>query len=168
MHKPLLVAACVMLALVAVGANTASAQQAPQTRYVTVTSFDVPYGPDRGKVISFVNEYFLPATQLNPKVLNSRMLVHNWGSDAAQIVMMAEYANWADIEADCGKPCDDYYAQHPNIEEGQPGYAEFQEKAALFNKAFSTHHDEIYVVGMNRSVVEGKRPSLVGPAPANN
>jgi len=158
--------ACACALAIFMTTGTAQAQQQDsQSRYVIVTSFDVPYGPDRAKVLSYLNEYFLPGTQHNPTVRNSRVLMHNWGGDAMQVVLVEEYDNWADIMAPCGKPCDDYNAQHKAPEEGEAGYAEYQEKTNLFFKAFSSHSDEIYTTNMNRAVVEGKRPTLVGPAP---
>jgi hypothetical protein len=158
--------ACALALAVFMTASHAEAQE-QNSRYVVVTTFDVPYGPDRGKVLSYLNEYFLPTTQLNPKVRNSRVLMHNWGKDAMQVVMFEEYDTWADIMAPCGQPCDDYNAQHAAPEEGEAGYTEYQEKSDLFFKAFSSHSDEIYTTNMNRAVNEGKRPTLIGaPAPA--
>jgi hypothetical protein len=49
---------------------------------------------------------------------------------------------------------------------GQDGYAEYQEMSDLFNKAYSSHKDEIYLTNMDRAMVEGKTPNWVGPAPA--
>jgi hypothetical protein len=157
--------ACALAIFLSFGSAEAQQQDSPM-RYVTVTTFDVPYGSDRGKVMSFLNEYMLPATQLNPNVKNFRLLTHVWGSDGMQVIMEAEYDNWADIEADCGKTCDDYYAVHAAPTDGQDGYAEYQEASDLFNKYYSSHTDEIYLTNMNRAMVEGKTPNWVGPTPA--
>lgn len=110
-----------------------------------------------------MREYVLPATQLNPKVINYRVMLHNWGSDGAQVVLMAEYANFADIEADCGKPCADYYAAHPNPKEGDAGYTAWSEARDLFSRYYSHHHDEIYQAYMNGAKVEGTTMGTVGP-----
>jgi hypothetical protein len=131
---------------------------------VTATSVEVPFGDDRAKFISFLEEYFLPGIQLHPKVKNFRMLNHNWGSNASAIVLVAEYDTFADIEAECGQPCDDYFAQHEAPEEGDAGYEEYQEKLAVFNKYYAKHSDEIYSTNMNRAVVEGRMQGRVGPA----
>lgn len=139
--------------------------QDPPVRYVTATSFNVPFGPDRAEVMSFLEEYFLPGIQLNPAVRNFRLLTHNWGSNGMTVVMVAEYDNWADIEGDCGQPCDDYFAQHEAPEEGDDGYQEYQEKSTAFNAAYGSHSDEIYTTNMNRAVVEGQMQGTVGPAP---
>jgi hypothetical protein len=164
----LLVAVCAIAAIAVLGVPTAEAQDAPPVvRYVASTSFDVPY-QDRAQVVSFLEEYFLPGYQLHPKVLNFRMLNHNWGSSGSQIIMVAEYATFADIDADCGAPCEAYYAQHEAPEEGEAGYAEYEEKADLFNKYYSSHSDEIYATQMRRAVVEGEMQGTVGPTPAED
>jgi hypothetical protein len=161
------VCTCALATFIAVG--HARAQEAPPpTRYITATSFKVPFGPDRGNVIAFLREYFMPGYQLNPHVLNFRLLNHSWGSDAMDFVLIAEFATWADITADCGKPCDDYFAQHEAPEEGEAGYEEYQAKWDAFNKAYQNHHDEIYVTNMNRAVVEGQMQGTVGLAPEGN
>ncbi|HET6363177.1 MAG TPA: hypothetical protein VFH11_14140, partial [Gemmatimonadota bacterium] len=156
---------CALAILMSFGYAQAQQQDSPM-RYVTVTTFDVPYGPDRPKVMAFLNEYFLPATQLHPNVRNFRLLTHVWGSDGMQVIMQAEYDNWADIEADCGQPCDDYFDQHAAPTVGEDGYVEYQEMSDLFNKAYSSHTDEIYLTNMDRAMVEGKTPNWVGPTPA--
>lgn len=166
MRKMLLVAVCAIAAIAVLGVPTAEAQDTPPVvRYVASTSFNVAFGPDRGKVISFLEEYFLPGYQLNPKVLNFRMLNHNWGSNGSQIILVAEYATFADIEADCGEPCETYFAQHEAPEEGEAGYAEYREKSDLFSKYYSTHSDEIYSTPMRRAVVEGEMQGTAGPTP---
>ena len=157
--------ACALAIVLTSGYAQAQQQDASPMRYVTVTTFDVPYGPDRAKVMSFLNEYFLPGTQLHPDVRNFRLLTHVWGSDGMQVIMEAEYDNWADIEADCGQPCDDYFDVHVAPVVGEDGYEEYQEKADLFNKYYSNHTDEIYLTNMNRAMVEGKTPAWVGPTP---
>lgn len=156
-------AAMAALTLLAVTASPMAAQEdeGPGTRVVTVTSFDVPFG-DRGTVIPFMVERFLPATQLNPKAMNVRVLFHNWGADAASVAIVAEYATFADIESDCGQPCDDYYDANPPPAEGTPEREEFDEAAALWSKYYSHHRDEIYVTPMGMAKVEGEMMGPVG------
>ncbi|CAN5133538.1 hypothetical protein BH18GEM1_BH18GEM1_15240 [soil metagenome] len=154
----------VVCTMSAVEPARAQEQEEPTIRYVAATSFDVPFY-DREKVVSFLEEYFLPGYQLDPRIRNFRMLNHQWGSNASTIVLVAEYDSWADIEADCGQPCDDYDAQHEEPEEGDPGYAEYQEKQAAFQKYYAAHSDEIYTTSMSRAVVEGEMQGTVGPAP---
>ncbi len=131
----------------------------PVTRIVTVTSFKLPF-QHRSTVIPWMQKYVLPGTQLNPLAINFRLVFHNWGSDAADVVLVTEYASWADIEADCGQPCDDYDEANPEPEEGEEGYEAYEEAQALFSKYFSRHRDEIYSTPMGMAKVEGE---LMGP-----
>lgn len=164
MHRTVLATVTFAAACVLVSTAPARAQddQPPPTRYVVATSFDVPF-QDRGELMPWLTEYFLPGYQLHPEVVNFRMLVHNWGSDASTIVFVAEYEEFADIEAECGQPCDDYFEQHEEPEEGDEGYEEYQRRLGLFQKYFSKHRDEIYTTNMNRAIVEGQMQGPVGP-----
>lgn len=139
-------------------------EEGPGTRIVTATIFQVPFA-ERSKVFPFMREYFLPGIQLNPNVLNFRLLVHNWGSDASQVVLLSEYASLADIEAECGQPCEDYQAAHPEPEEGTPEREEFEERQAAFSKYYTRHRDEIYLANMEVAKVEGELMGPVGPPP---
>lgn len=155
--------------LIAPGSAPAQQQQqeqdVPGTRVVTVTTFDVPFA-DRSKVFPFMRDYFIPGTQLNPHVINFRVMIHNWGANAAQVLMVAEYAKFADIEADCGQACADYYDRNPEPEEGSPEWEAFVEGRDLFNKYYATHRDEIYTANMMSAKVEGQIVGRVGPPPA--
>ena len=148
----------------AVGRAQQEEEEGPGTRVVTATIFQVPF-TERSKVFPFMREYFLPFTQLNPKVLNFRVLVHNWGSDASQVVLLSEYASFADIEAECGQPCEDYQTAHPEPEEGTPEREEFEERQAAFSEYFGHHRDEIYLANMEVAKVEGELMGPVGPPP---
>ncbi len=160
----ILVAGTVCVAAPA-SAQAGGQQTPPSQRYVTVTTFDVPY-QDRAKVLPFIREYVIPAMQLNPKTINFRVMLHNWGSDASQVALVSEFASFADIESECGKPCDDYYAQHPNPKEGDPKFAAFTEASNLFSRYYANHRDEIYNAGMGTAKVEGRMVGTVGPAPS--
>jgi len=129
--------------------------EGPGTRITTVTSFNVPFG-DRGTVIPFMVDRVLPATQLNPKAITVRLLFHNWGSDASQVAIVAEYASLADVDSECGQPCKDYFDANPIPEEGTPEREAFDKAGALFSKYYSRHSDEIYVAPMGFAKVEGK------------
>jgi hypothetical protein len=157
-------AAIAAAALFATSSAQAQEPPPPPTRVTAVTTVEVPFGDDRQKFISFLEEYFLPGYQLNPKVKNFRMLNHNWGSNAEQILLVAEYDTFADIEAEC-TPCDEYFEQHEAPEEGEDGYEAYQDKLEVFNKYYAKHSDEIYSANMNRAVVEGRMQGRVGPAP---
>lgn len=136
-------------------------QEEPGTRVTTVTSFEVPF-QHRPQVMPFLMERVIPATQLNPNVINFRVLLHNWGGNASDVHLVAEYADIADIESDCGQPCDDYFEANPAPEEGDEGYEDFQEAQELFDKYYSHHRDEILVAPMMAAKVEGEMMGPVG------
>ncbi len=168
MRKALLTSLLAVLAFGFTGVNLAHAQdEGPGTRYVTVTSFDVPFN-DRAQVFQHITERFLPAIKLNPNVVNSRVLLHNWGANASQVVMVAEYETWEAIEADCGQPCDDFYEANPAPDEGDDGYEEYQERQRLFSKYYAHHSDEIYTSPLGAAKIEGELRGPVVPAPSDN
>lgn len=136
-------------------------QEGPGTRVMTVTTFDVPI-QHRSTVMPFIVQRVAPSSQLNPKVLNYRIMLHNWGGNAAEVVMISEYANIADIESDCGQPCDDYFEANPAPAEGDEGYEDFQKAQELFQKYYSHHTDEIYSAPMMVAKVEGEMMGPVG------
>lgn len=154
-------AAVVGAALALPTGAVAQEEEGPGQRVMTVTSFDVPFN-DRNVVLPFMMERIVPGTQLNPKVINFRVSFHNWGANADQVLMIAEYADFADIESDCGQPCDDYYDANPAPEEGEQGYEDFQKAQRLFNKYYAHHSDEIYVSPMGVAKVEGEMMGPVG------
>lgn len=163
MKKTLLLAVsvCLTFALLAPAIAEAQEDEEPEARYVVVTSFKVPYY-DRDKVVPFVVDRVLPGTQLNPKVVTARLLFHNWGSDAADMAIVAEYENIEDIHAECGAPCEEYYEANPSPEEGEAGYEEFREQQKAFDKYYARHSDEIYFTPMEEAVVEGAFQGTVG------
>ena len=131
----------------------------PPTRIVTVTTWDVPFG-ERGVFFDWFSERFLPSAQLNPNVLNLRVMTHRWGSNASQVVMVSEYESMETMTAGCGQPCEDYFDAHPAPEEGEEGYEEYQEGLEAFQKYYSHHKDEIFTAFMPVAKVEGE---LMGP-----
>lgn len=157
-----LCALLVAVSLVVLPASVdAQEDEGPGNRVVTVTSFKVPFN-DRPVVMPFLIERFVPATQLNPNVISFRVLLHNWGGNASDVMIVAEYDDISEIESDCGQPCDDYYEAHPAPEEGEEGYADFQKAQELFNKYYAHHRDEIYVAPMMVAKVEGEMMGPVG------
>jgi len=136
----------------------------PGTRTVSVTTFDVPYGPNRGPALTFMRNRMLPATQLNPNIITSRVLFHAWGSNADQVIMVAEYADMEGLAAGCGQPCADWNEANPAPEEGDEGYEAFDKGRTLFFKYYSHHTDEIYSAPMGITKNEGEVLGRVGPA----
>lgn len=143
------------------GNAPAQEQEGPGSRVMTVTTFDVPI-QHRSTVMPFIVQRVAPATQLNPRVLNFRIMMHNWGGNAAEVIMISEYADIADIEADCGQPCEEYFEANPDPVEGDEGYEEFQKARQLFQEYYSAHRDEIYSTPMMVAKVEGKMMGRVG------
>lgn len=137
----------------------------PPARVMAVTRFDVPY-QDQAAVWRFLRDYYLPGLQLNPKVVNLRVMTHLYGSDASEVIILHEYADWADIEAPCGQACDDYGKDHPTPSEGSPEWEAFSSDRSLFQKYYSGHRDEVYSVIAGASKLEGRLAGRVGPPPA--
>lgn len=153
-----------LVAAVTLAAAPAFAQddEGPANRVVVVTTFDLPY-QHRGAVFPWMEEYFIPAVQLNPHVISARVLTHLYGSHGSRVAIVAEYADIADIEADCGAPCEEYYEAHPAPEEGEEGYEENREAVELFNKYFSHHEDMIWSSNSEFAKTEGELVGNVGP-----
>lgn len=116
----------------------------PQVRYITTSTFNVPMGPERQKVMTFIRNVMAPMAKVNPNILSFRVAVHDYGSDSRDIVLIREYANWNAIDADCGTPCDNYWEANPRPEEGSEEYQTWQEAWEAFRDHYAQHRDEIY------------------------
>jgi hypothetical protein len=152
MHKyiSLLFAGAVLLLMTPLAAfGQEEEEPEPEIHYVTATVFDVPPGEEGQKVMGWIDAVMVPITKVNPNVLHSSVLQHNWGSNSAEIVLAAEYADWAAIEADC-EPCDAWFEEN-QPEEGTPEREEWDAMAEAFFKAYNGHRDEIYLKNMNRA-----------------
>jgi hypothetical protein len=149
-HFSLLFAGAVVLLMTPLAAFAQEEEEPePEIHYVTVSIFDVPPGEEGQKVMGFIDAVMVPITKMNPNVLHSSVLQHNWGSNSAEIVLAAEYADWASIEADCAE-CDAWF-EETQPEEGTPEREEWDAMAAAFFKAYNGHRDEIYVKNMDRA-----------------
>ena len=120
----------------------------PEIHYITATVFDVPSGEKGQKVMEYIQSVIVPTNQLNSNVLHSSVLTHNWGSNSAEIVLVAEYADWAAIEASCGEPCQAWFEEN-QPEEGTPEREEWDAMAQAFSRAYNGHRDEIYEKNMD-------------------
>jgi hypothetical protein len=141
--------ALLALSLVAVPASARAQDAEPEVRYITTSTFDVPMGPERQKVMRFIRNVMAPMAKVNPNLLSFRVAVHDYGTDSRDIVLIREYASWAAIDADCGKPCDDYRNANPGPEEGTEEAKEWREAWEAFRDHYATHRDEIYTVNMD-------------------
>lgn len=140
-----------LLATAGLTASTARAQAAPpatpETRVLTISSFRVPLGEDRQKVIDFMRKWMVEPARLNPNILSYRIIQHFYGSNASDVAIVAEYPSWGAINAECA-PCNAWFeANQPK--EGTPERKAVDEATALFLKYYGTHRDEVYNVNMS-------------------
>lgn len=144
--------ALALAALVAAPATLRAQDDAPpETRVITITSFNIPGGEEGQKVLSFFDDVVAPQARNNPNVLSYRVAQHYWGSNSSQMLIIAEYSDWNAVEADCGAPCDAWTEANVPAE-GTPEREEFDDMAGAYGRAFfAGHQDEIYLVNMNRA-----------------
>jgi hypothetical protein len=129
-------------------ASPALAQDSPPTIHVvTVSTFRVPLGPDRGKVLEYMRSWMVPPAKVNPKVLSYRVVQHWYGSNAGDMAIIVEYADLGDLNADCA-PCTAWFEEH-FPKEGTPEREAVDELANLFFKYYGSHQDQIYSADMS-------------------
>jgi hypothetical protein len=131
-------------------AMSAQETEEPALHYITVTTFSVPLGEEGSDVMMWVDSMMVPLAKLNPNVLSYHVGRHNWGSNAGQVAVIAEYASWAAIQADCGEPCAEWVREN-QPEEGTPRAEKWNKIQATFLKHYTGHSDEIYAVPNSRS-----------------
>ena len=123
------------------------AQDQPDVRWVTVTTFQAPPGEDRQMAFQWMEEVMVPMARMDPNVLSYRIGTHNWGSNGQQIVAIAEYPTWEAIQADC-EACNEWL-QEQMPEEGTPEREAWEAMADAFTRVYLHHRDEIYMVNMD-------------------
>jgi hypothetical protein len=136
-----------LLSAVSILTSPAAAQGAPEIRIVTISSFRVPQGEDRQKVLEYMKKWMVEPAKLNPNVLSYRIIQHFYGSNAGDVAIVAEYATWAAITADC-QPCDKWLQDNMPTE-GTPERKAVDDLAALFFKYYGSHADQIYNADMS-------------------
>ncbi len=120
----------------------------PATGMVTMSSFKVPMGEDRGKVMEWIERWVAPQERNNPNVLAFYVLGHNYGADSRDIVIVRVYKDWASIEAPCGEPCSTWSeANWP--EEDTPEHEEMMDLVQTYMKYYGRHSDEIYTARLD-------------------
>jgi hypothetical protein len=142
-------AAVLLIAPLEAFAQEEEQEPEPEIHYVTVAIFEVPRGEEGQKVMGFIDAAVVPIRQMNPNILHSSVLTHSWGSNSAEVVFVAEYADWAAIEADC-EPCDAWLEENRPAED-TPEREKWDAMAHAFVNAFNGHRDEIYMKNMNRA-----------------
>ena len=168
--RSLTLALALMLLAGGLSAPTAAAQEEaeedPGQRRVVITTFEVPYHV-RDKVIPYMQKHVVPFHRLNPNVVTYRVLVHDWGSDGSDIAFYWELEELADLDSlgveDCGSPCEEYRKEHTEPDSTDEGYEEFQEAERLYEKYYSDHSDQLYVVPLGAAKTEGEIHGTVGP-----
>jgi len=149
-NRSVIVAVLTLLILPAALSAQNQAQAAPEVRYLTVTRFQAPQGSEeRQQVMMWIDSVMVPQTRMNPNVLTAHVATHNWGANSNEVVLIAEYANWAAIEAECAA-CDRWNEEH-TPKPGTPEAKKWDDIAAVFGKYYGGHADEIYAIPVNRS-----------------
>ena len=120
----------------------------PQTGIVTMSTFKVPLGEERGKVMEWIELMVAPQARANPNIMAFYVLQHYYGSDSRDVVMVRVYKDLAAIEAPCGAPCDDLMAEIVP-EEGTPEREEMMDLWQTFMKYNGRHSDEIYTARLD-------------------
>ena len=152
MRRYTILAALLMAAALTLAPSPVLAQddeEEPDINYITVTLIHMPATADRQKAMQWIDQVMAPGAKVDPNILWYRVATHNWGANSKDIVIMAEYDEWADIEADC-PACDAWFEEH-QPEEDTPEREEWDAMAETFFKYFSGHKDEIYATNMNRA-----------------
>lgn len=132
--------------------HVAAAQDAdegpPETGIVTMSTFKVPMGEERGKVMEWIDLMVTPMTRANPNIMAFYVLTHYYGADSRDMVLVRVYKDLASIEAPCGAPCDELMAEIVP-EEGTPEREEMMELWQAFMKYNGRHSDEIYTAHLD-------------------
>ncbi len=148
-----LVPALVILAACApaIGTAQAPAQESQQeVRYLTVSKFAMPQDTTQRRLVMMaIDSVMVPQARMDPNVLSYRVLTHNWGANSRDILIMAEYPNWAAIEAECAACVQWLQSKTPAA--GTPERAQWDAIGAAFQSAYEGHSDEIYSVQMRRA-----------------
>jgi hypothetical protein len=130
--------------------SQAAGQAQQDVRYVTMTKFAMPSDTlQRRLVMMAIDSAMVPQARMNPNVLSYRVLMHNWGANSNEVIIMAEYPSWAAIEAEC-VPCDEWMESRMPAE-GTPERAQWNAIGAAFQAAYAGHSDEIYAAQMQRA-----------------
>ena len=157
----------VALALVLGSASGLAAQEEaeaedPGERIVAITTFSIPHHV-RDQVIPYMRRYVIPPNQLNPNIETFRLLIHRWGSNGTTMAFYREYADMEALDAPCGEPCESFWENHPEPEEGDEGYEAHQEAERLWDKYFGPHEDEIYWSPLSEGRTEGEPSGPIWP-----
>ena len=63
----------------------------PETGIVTMSTFKVPLGEERGKVMEWIEKMVTPMERANPNVIAFYVLQHYYGSASRDVVLVRVY-----------------------------------------------------------------------------
>ncbi len=107
-------------------------EEEPDINYITVTYIKMPATQDRQKAMQWIDQVMAPVAKLDSNVLWYRVATHNWGGNSKDVVIMAEYDEWADLEADC-PACEAWFDENQPAED-TPEREEWDAMAETFFK----------------------------------
>jgi hypothetical protein len=131
-------------------AQTPAQQPQQEVHYVTISKFAMPQDSTQRRLLMMViDSVMVPQARMDPNVLSYRVLTHNWGANSNDILIMAEYASWAAIEAECAACVQWLQSKTPAV--GTPERAHWDAMGDAFQRAYQGHSDEIYAAQMRRA-----------------
>lgn len=128
-------------------AQDAMAEEAPETRVITMTTFHVPFNAME-EFTEMVETYIMPQTMADPYTLSFRFATHAWGNAKMNAWMITEYADMAAIQASTEWGADWVDENYP---EGTPAREEWDKATELFLKYFDGHQDNILGYSMDHA-----------------
>ncbi len=120
----------------------------PPTGVVTMMTFKVPLGEERGKVMDWIDKVVAPMARLNPNIMAFYVLQHYYGADSRDVVLVRVYNDFGSVEAECGAPCQEWWDANMPAE-GTPESEEWQDLWRTFQKYSGRHSDEIYTARLD-------------------
>ncbi len=129
-------------------AQDAEEEGAMSNGIVAMSTFKVPFGEDRAKVMQGIETIMLPQEKANPNVLAFYVLTHFYGADSRDVILVRVYRDWNSVEAPCGEPCQTWWEANQPAE-GTPEREEWDDLIAAFSKYYAKHSDELYSADMS-------------------
>lgn len=127
----------------------AEQMQEPETHIVTITTFYAPLGPERDKLMEFIDTYTVPQTKEDPNVLSFRIGSHQWGGNEPNMWIITEYESLAAIDRSDEWGSEWFDKKYPEGSAARETADKAFEEA--FAPYFSTHNDNIISVNMTRA-----------------
>ncbi len=115
------------------------AQEASEPSYFTITTWKVviPEDGSQSELNQLMKEWTDKIVQKNDKIMSQRVVHHLSGSDSRDVVIITQYASWADIDRAQDQ-------QDALIVETWPSENERRDFFRKVGKYFKSHSDEIY------------------------